>query len=78
MEYEEKETRKEVIALCDMLGGSMIEGCFDQFRLKGFNIDLSATHTDYLGRVAIDQFEEQSKEYGKYTKTQEIKEMLGL
>ena len=78
MEAKEKETRKEVRDLCKLLGGTMLESCVDQFRLRGFNIDLSAIHNDWLGRIAMEQFEQHAKNYGAYTKAEELKKVLDI
>ncbi|RLG90575.1 MAG: hypothetical protein DRO16_01930 [Thermoprotei archaeon] len=78
MESKDRETRQEVKDLCELLGGSMLESCVDQFRLRGFQIDLSAINNDWLGRIAIEQFEQHAKNYGAYTKTEELKKVLDI
>ena len=77
MEETKRETRKEVIALCELLGGSMMENS-ELFILRGYAIDLSATHTDFLGKVVMEQLEEKLIDYGKFLKTKEIKKALKI
>ena len=78
MEENDRETRKEVKDLCELLGGEMIENSVDQFRLNGFQIDLSATNLDYLGIITIKQFEKQARNYGKIEKMTEVRKALDI
>jgi|APSaa5957512576_1039674.scaffolds.fasta_scaffold50797_2 hypothetical protein len=74
---KQREHRKEVVALCDLLNGTMFEDT-DQFELGNCDIDLSATNTDCLYKAVVNQVYTQAVVLGQEMKSKIIKDALGL